>query len=49
MTITAPERSRVAAAIHSSDRRTWEASLGIYLIVKGFKPSSPILDTGSRS
>ena len=26
----------------------WEASLGIYLIVKGFKPSSPIL-TGAVS
>jgi Domain of unknown function (DUF4386) len=33
----------------SAPEIVWEASLGIYLIVKGFKPSSPILDTRSSS
>jgi Domain of unknown function (DUF4386) len=32
-----------AQAIMSLPEIAWEASLGIYLIVKGFKPSSPIL------
>lgn len=26
----------------------WEASLGIYLVVKGFKTSSPLIDTRQR-
>jgi hypothetical protein len=32
-----------AQAILSMPEIAWEASLGIYLIVKGFKPSSPIV------
>ena len=36
-----------AQGIASLPEIAWEASLGIYLIVKGFKPSSPIL--GMRS
>ena len=41
------EAGSAAQGIASLPEIAWEASLGIYLIVKGFKPSSPIL--GMRS
>jgi Domain of unknown function (DUF4386) len=37
------EPAGTAQGIASIPEIAWEASLGIYLIVKGFKPSSPIL------
>jgi hypothetical protein len=38
-----------AQAIATIPEIAWEASLGIYLIVKGFKASSPLLAGGRRS
>ena len=38
------EPASAAQGIATIPEIAWEASLGIYLIVKGFKPSSPMLD-----